>query len=138
MWDTSGKLLTSAFVGAGTSGTLDETFRYTAITPYALVIGKHYIVGAYEPEDQASSWKAGQGGTAALNLNLNYFADRLVDATSLSFPSNTAGTDGAWLGANFLLEAAVPEPASWALMLVGFGALGMAMRRARTPVRVTN
>lgn len=29
---------------------------------------------------------------------------------------------------------AVPEPATWAMMLLGFGAVGFAMRRRRTPV----
>jgi hypothetical protein len=30
--------------------------------------------------------------------------------------------------------AAVPEPATWAMMLVGFGGIGFAMRRRRRPV----
>jgi hypothetical protein len=30
--------------------------------------------------------------------------------------------------------AAVPEPATWAMMLLGFGAMGFVMRRRRTPV----
>jgi hypothetical protein len=29
---------------------------------------------------------------------------------------------------------AVPEPATWAMMLLGFGGIGMAMRRGRKPV----
>jgi len=29
--------------------------------------------------------------------------------------------------------AAVPEPATWAMMLFGFGAIGAAMRRTRKP-----
>ena len=33
-------------------------------------------------------------------------------------------------------QAAVPEPGSWSLMLVGFGALGMTMRRRRKQVPV--
>jgi hypothetical protein len=31
------------------------------------------------------------------------------------------------------LTAAVPEPGTWAMMLLGFGAVGFAMRRRRTP-----
>ena len=30
--------------------------------------------------------------------------------------------------------AAVPEPAAWALMLLGFGAIGMTLRRGRKPI----
>lgn len=40
-------------------------------------------------------------------------------------------------GSNFNGTAnltAVPEPATWAMMLIGFGALGFAMRRRRAPV----
>jgi len=34
----------------------------------------------------------------------------------------------------YVSQAAVPEPASWALMIAGFGMLGTAMRRRRTTV----
>lgn len=34
------------------------------------------------------------------------------------------------------LIAAVPEPATWGMMLLGFGAIGAAMRRRNTPPRV--
>ena len=36
----------------------------------------------------------------------------------------------------FQLAAGVPEPATWALMLAGFGGAGMAMRRRRRQVGV--
>lgn len=135
LWDTDGNLLTSVTIGSGTSGTLDGAFRYATIAPYALTIGKHYIVGAFEPDDNATSWATGQGGTAALNANLSFYGDRYSDFDSaFSFPSVTAGTNGAWLGGNFMIESgAIPEPASWALMLTGFSALGIAMRRRRSP-----
>jgi hypothetical protein len=35
--------------------------------------------------------------------------------------------------ANFYTLAAVPEPATWGLMLFGFGAMGLALRRGRRP-----
>jgi hypothetical protein len=31
-------------------------------------------------------------------------------------------------------SASVPEPATWAMMLLGFGAIGFAMRRNRKPL----
>ena len=50
---------------------------------------------------------------------------------SVSF-TNVPSTD-AFESANFSI-AAVPEPATWALMLVGFGGVGFAMRRRKSKV----
>lgn len=47
--------------------------------------------------------------------------------TSVVF-SNTPTTD-AFEVANFRVGSAVPEPATWAMLLLGFGALGGALRR---------
>lgn len=44
-----------------------------------------------------------------------------------------APTGAGSYGGNINLTA-VPEPGTWAMMLVGFGAVGFAMRRRRTPV----
>lgn len=41
--------------------------------------------------------------------------------------------DNARLDASPIVAAPVPEPASWALMIMGFGATGVAMRRRRRP-----
>ena len=41
------------------------------------------------------------------------------------------GPSGAYSGT--LNIQAVPEPATWAMMLIGFGGIGMALRRRRQP-----
>lgn len=48
--------------------------------------------------------------------------------------------DEAWGLSNIKLtgrEGAVPEPATWAMMLAGFGAVGFAMRRRRQDTRIS-
>lgn len=45
----------------------------------------------------------------------------------------TPGTENGSFGGTvaFVAQSAVPEPSSWALMLLGFGAVGLSMRRKR-------
>ena len=51
---------------------------------------------------------------------------------SVSF-TNRPSTD-AFESTNFSVTAPVPEPATWAMMLVGFGGIGFAMRRRKSKV----
>lgn len=46
------------------------------------------------------------------------------------------GADGQFLSQNQVFLSAVPEPATWAMMMLGFGAVGAAMRRRRRAVRI--
>lgn len=47
----------------------------------------------------------------------------------------TAPANGAAVTGNLTFQLVpVPEPATWAMMLLGFGAIGMASRRSRKPV----
>ena len=51
---------------------------------------------------------------------------------TLNINGNNAGAGS--LGGSITIRQAVPEPATWAMMLLGFGAVGFAMRRRRAPV----
>jgi PEP-CTERM motif len=53
--------------------------------------------------------------------------------TVLSFSFTTAGAPGSLFRSfdNVLSVTAVPEPATWLMMIVGFGAVGASIRRAR-------
>jgi hypothetical protein len=61
------------------------------------------------------------GGTSSISLD--NFVDRYASLSQLNGISGE-GTP----------VRGVPEPATWAMMLLGFGGIGMAMRRGRKPV----
>ena len=61
----------------------------------------------------------------------------LTFSTPLMGYDNDTGLDGVTLNGASISTGAVPEPASWALMLGGFGAMGAAMRRRRGGVRTS-
>jgi hypothetical protein len=64
--------------------------------------------------------------------------DILFAAGSLSaFGDYEASNIPNFLTVEFVDTPTVPEPASWALMIAGFGAVGLGMRRRRGSVRVS-
>jgi choice-of-anchor C domain-containing protein len=51
--------------------------------------------------------------------------------TQLSFKSTTSGPSGIALDNVAVVQNAVPEPATWALLITGFGLVGAAVRRRK-------
>jgi hypothetical protein len=92
----------------------------------------------YDPFFVGNDNYVGIAGTAQNSARINFsfllgsgFTPN-VDSTyrvTLSYGQQSLSVD-AQLGAGAPAAAAVPEPASWALMLVGFGAVGVAARRS--------
>ena len=62
--------------------------------------------------------------TASLQLG-DIYGGKKIYASADIFQNKATGNVGA------TMTTGVPEPATWAMMLVGFGGLGVAMRRAR-------
>jgi hypothetical protein len=62
--------------------------------------------------------------TASLQLGDTYGGKKIYASADI-FQNGATGNVGA------TMTGGVPEPATWAMMLVGFGGLGVAMRRAR-------
>jgi hypothetical protein len=55
-----------------------------------------------------------------------------IGTHTINVAGSLIGPNGSYAGT--LNVAAVPEPATWAMMLLGFGAMGLVIRRRRRPV----
>lgn len=78
------------------------------------------------------------GGTCAglydtLSTSVNTTIGQSYTLTFRLTSSAPAGGTGLRISAGPLAAGAVPEPATWAMMLLGFGGIGFAMRRQRKP-----
>jgi PEP-CTERM motif len=72
-----------------------------------------------------------QPGTVFLGIAENCDASECTDSVASEFRATNLGTDrGGEVWAKFS-SAAVPEPSTWAMMLIGFGAVGAAARRRK-------
>ena len=72
-------------------------------------------------------------GTAAGAL-LNTSELRLFHSTSPTFSPGQNEAVAATLGVDNIRAMGVPEPSTWAMMLIGFGTIGFALRRARKSI----
>lgn len=78
------------------------------------------------------------GGASVIYGGMNDFFLRISNASSdnpmfLLAAYSQAPTDAIWWTSSFeTLPSAVPEPATWAMMIAGFGMTGTAIRRRRS------
>jgi len=136
---TTGTLLASAVVTNVYA--ISGHFRYVTIAPITLVAGMSYEVAGVSNSDNYTWADPGFGTDPAITiLSTSGQFSRWQSIGTPDFLTGSpfldrGGDDGYW-GPNVFLgvpvfTGGVPEPASWALMLVGFGAVGAAMRNRR-------
>lgn len=105
--------------------------------------GGLFLAANNPPASTTTTGRSITGITLQTNFGLNGLTDTETSATYIFRTDATAftqGTFGVINGSTFSgvafapTVAAVPEPATWAFMLLGFGLIGSALRRRRETV----
>lgn len=137
------------YSGSGVNSPFLETliFTNTLAGTYGLTLTTTASSnGASNDIDFTSAWLTGGSIVTPINLlttglifnndvleSYGLFGLALGSGTYTLSIGGTRGTTGSF-GGNVAFQNAVPEPATWAMMLLGFGAVGFAMRRRRVGV----
>jgi len=140
---TTGTLLATTTVT--NTYALNGHFRFVTIAPITLIAGDSYEVAGVSNSDNYT-W-SDPGFATDPSITLLDTSGQTSRWESIGTPDfitgsgilDLVGEDGYW-GPNLYFGAAsgftggVPEPATWAMMLVGFGGLGAALRSRRKSV----
>jgi hypothetical protein len=125
IWDSTGTLLVSGTVLAGTASPLVDQWREVAIAPTTLGPGT-YDIGALFLDGSDPVWFPGSslaGFVTAPGLTYNG-ATYAPGSTVLSDPTISDGTPG-FFGANFVETVGAPEPSITLLLCISTGLLGL-------------
>ena len=127
-------------VGQGGIGSLSQSFATVAGQMYTLNFAFSHNLFGGTPSASASFLVGGLSGTVAhstgstSNLDWQSFVGNFTatgPTSTLKFTNLTGGSnEGIFLDA-VSVQSAVPEPATWAMMLMGFAGIGFGMRRSR-------
>ena len=122
--------------------TLAGTYGFT-LTTTATTDGPGGPINAATDVDFTAAWLEDEFGNLIANLapdadnndvNEDYdLANLFLEAGTYTLRiEGPRGTNSQYSGG--IAFSAIPEPGTWAMMLLGFGAVGFAMRRRRRPV----
>jgi hypothetical protein len=118
-------LITTNSAGHATaiSGFVNDTDPITGLSSYAGADNDLYVTGAWVTFGGLSFSTTSLGDFNFYNSGQGYYGLISSDVDANGYPDGISATAHV---------APVPEPATWIMMLVGFGAAGAAMRRAKS------
>ncbi|MFD1786959.1 FxDxF family PEP-CTERM protein [Sphingomonas floccifaciens] len=128
-----------------TSCTFERTFTFTTPSGFTLAsadIGSNYTGNNLAANIDFTRVTLNGVNFTTLATGQQEFRNLLNQAltaggTNTLFVSGTSGGNAAFAGTlSFAGTSAVPEPATWAMMLIGFGGVGASMRRRKQAARV--
>jgi hypothetical protein len=137
---STGTLLTSTTVT--NAFPVDGHFRFVTVAPITLVVGDTYEVAGVSNADNYTWDDTGFHVNSAISLlpglsgqDARWQAINTPSFLTTSGTEDIGGEDGFW-GPNVFFgtptfTGTVPEPATWAMFILGFGAIGFMLRTAR-------
>ena len=111
----------------------DGGYDFNSIADYDNFLGLHS--GSFDPSDPLSTaltYNDDRGTIGVSGFTFNLLAGVSYFAVASGFENDDFGTYALTISGPGVITiggAAVPEPASWAMMIAGFGLAGAAMRR---------
>ena len=104
----------------------------TATNPASTVTLLNVLTGQMVPLD-TGTYGGSAGSSTGSNYSLNLTTNLAANTWYRFFYTANMAKVGDISGTASFDAAAVPEPATWAMMLLGFAGIGMALRRRRNP-----
>lgn len=132
IWTSGGSLLVSGTVASGTAGALDGFFRYTSSLTGTTTLGSgRYVIAGLSTSGDAN-YRNLSASSVTFGNGISYLSD-VVGQNSFGFSDTPGGFDVGYFGPNFQYSAGnvVPEPATWAMLVLGFGMVGWSARRRK-------
>ena len=114
---TDESLLVSGTVPARTVGTFLDGFWYTSVSPTLLPAGDYVIVMTMpegDPDRQAV-----EVATETTSAPVAYVNSAFDSGSSLAYPTFEGAFAPGLFGPNFTFTGGVPEPSTWAMLLIG-------------------
>ncbi len=135
IWTSGGALVVSGVVGSGTAGTLDGFFRYTSsLTGSTSLASGSYVIAGLSGTD--ANYRNLLATSVTFGAGVSYLND-VAGGGTFGFASDPSAFDIGYFGPNFQYSVgnAVPEPATWAMLVMGFGLVGWSARRRKSLTR---
>ena len=132
IWTNAGALIGSVTIPAGTGATLTNNFRWSSVSPFDLISGQTYRIGAFSSTEVRFSGQVPSGGanpTFTTSGDITLIGVVRNNDFSFAFPSESGNAGQAVIGGNAMYSA-IPEPSTYAA-LFGLTALGFAAYRRK-------
>jgi hypothetical protein len=128
IWDGTNSTLLFSIVGTTVTGST-PTLTFSPDFTFNLLAGSSYYFGIISD----SALDVGTINNSAITLTQNGLTATGGNSNYTNFASPISAGN-AFASINLVLlgsQGAVPEPATWMMMLIGFGAIGWSVRRGR-------